>query len=213
HKAVDFLSANKYTFCVQKFLTNTDGTTAANTVSATVTPKDLTNNLKIHWTSLYSVAASHKIFKEGDNMTGEASTDITPISIFSQDCFELPTWQKYDVKHSVTFVPTPGFGFLPGEDIDQGASLVVYVPDLKIDGINSAESKDPVPYWTSPYKYGKNTTNVLLPVNKLRLFFTQSQTTPGTIISNGTGYEVDIDFTTVLSRSYLLNDDLKWVEK
>ncbi|KAG6840276.1 hypothetical protein C0991_007764, partial [Blastosporella zonata] len=66
--------------------------------------------------------------------------------------------------------------------------------------------------WTSPYKYGKNTKNVLLPVNKLRLFFTQSQTTPGTIISNGTGYNVDIDFTTVLSRSYLLNDDLKWVE-
>ncbi|KAG6863126.1 hypothetical protein C0991_007790 [Blastosporella zonata] len=145
-------------------------------------------------------------------MTGEASTDIIPISVFSQDCFDLATWQKYDIKHGVSFVPKPGFGFLPGQDVDEGATLVVYAPDFKIKGVESDAAADPVPYWTSPYKYGKNTQNVLLPVNKLRLFFTQSQTTPGTIISNGTGYNVDIDFTTVLSRSYLLNDDLKWVE-
>ncbi|KAG6912465.1 hypothetical protein DXG01_014363, partial [Tephrocybe rancida] len=208
-RAAKFLAENNYKLCIQKYLAASGGVQTANTVAKTVDADNLTDNMVFNWTSAYAVAASNTLFKQGDNITGKATTNIKQIDLNNKESFELKKWADYKVETNIDFVPANSFGFRPGQAIADGATLLVYMDNFTLGGA-AGDADKRVPYWTSPLKYGSTTKNILLPVERMRIFFTQDQTTPGTIISLGTGYEVDIDFTQQKQRVYKLRNDYTW---
>ncbi|KAG6849030.1 hypothetical protein H0H93_011875 [Arthromyces matolae] len=126
-------------------------------------------------------------------LKGSGTTNPLSISTTTKDSFILESWSKYQVKTGSPVAPTNGFAFEPGAIPAPGATLAVYMNDFSALTAPSVAPQR-VPFWISPLPYGPGSENKLLPLEVIRVFFTQKQLTVGSMVSDGTGYETVIEF-------------------
>ncbi|KAG6826076.1 hypothetical protein H0H92_001222 [Tricholoma furcatifolium] len=194
-KSGNFLATNQYTLCIQRLLSQNGDKPTTNVLAQTIAP---------------------------DDINGKATTDILAIpNLDNESCFELTTWTKYAIQINTPFVQKNSFGFEPGKAIEEGATLIVYTEKIDVQGTAEVPNVSdvappvpkPIPFWSSPYLYGPMTQNNLTPVERLHIYFTQDQSVPGTISSEGIGYALDVNFTEVNKQTWLLKDDFTWEQE
>ncbi|KAG6830724.1 hypothetical protein H0H92_015003 [Tricholoma furcatifolium] len=219
------IGTGQYTLCIQKALAANKATADANIVSGTVAYngdnyidvstvvltacKEYSFNNQFGWNTSYSVAATHQVYVEGGTIDGSATTEILPISTTNQDAFILSSWAKWSIEPGSAVAPTNGFAFLPSKDVPlPGATLVAYLDGMSVQGGAPTQA----PYWMSPLEYLPGSENSLVPIEQMTVFFTQTQVTPGSMISEGRAYSVNIDFTNQKNHTYRLNNDTTWTQ-
>ncbi|KAG6823804.1 hypothetical protein H0H92_008996, partial [Tricholoma furcatifolium] len=88
------------------------------------------------------------------------------------------------------------------EVLAPGATLIVY--------LNTPTGK--VPCWMSPELYALESKNVILPLERMSVFFTQAKATTGSMISKDKFLEFIVEFGQHENLTYKLENGREWVK-
>ncbi|KAG6823402.1 hypothetical protein H0H92_010332, partial [Tricholoma furcatifolium] len=115
--------------------------------------------------------------------------------------FTLVNWDHWSITGVGRATPVNDFVFQP-EVLAPGATLIVY--------LNTPTGK--VPCWMSPELYALESKNVILPLERMSVFFTQAKATTGSMISKDKYLEFIVEFGQHENLTYKLENGRDWVK-